>query len=63
MHHLTAGDPYPHLERGGSDGAVVFFSHHTSDGRLYETVNDDGSVASIVTIDSLITMWENRERG
>lgn len=58
-HHLTTGDPYPHLERGGPEGAVVFFSHHSVDGRLYEIVGDDGRVISTVTIDSLIAMWEN----
>ena len=52
-HHLTTG------ERGGPDGAVLFFSHHTDDGRLYEIVDDAGSVLSTVTIDSLITMWES----
>ena len=57
-HHLTPGDPYPHLERGGPDGAVLFFSHHTDDGRLYEIVDLDGRVLHTVTIDSLIESWE-----
>lgn len=60
QHHLTTGDPYPHLERGGPDGAIVFFSHHSPDGRLYEIVDLDGNVVSTVTIDSLIAMWESR---
>ena len=59
-HHLTPGDPNPHLERGGPDGAVVFFSHHTPDGRLYEIVDDDRNPVSVVTIDSLVAMWEHR---
>ncbi|MEI8001321.1 MAG: hypothetical protein WCI50_08210 [Actinomycetes bacterium] len=59
-HHLSTGDPYPHRERGGSDGAVVFFSHHAPDGRLYEIVDDDGAVVSTVTIDSLIALWDRR---
>jgi hypothetical protein len=58
-YHLTTGDPYPHLERGGPDGAVLFFSHHSDDGRLYEIVDDDGRVLSTVTIDSLISTWES----
>ena len=58
-HHLTTGDQYAHLERGGPEGAVLFFSHHTDDGRLYEIVDDAGNVLSTVTIDSLITMWES----
>ena len=59
-HHLTPGDPYPHRERGGPDGAVVFFSHHTTDGRLYEMVDDDGAVVHTVTLDSLVATWESR---
>jgi hypothetical protein len=57
-HHLTTGDAYPHLERGGPDGAVLFFSHHTPDGRLYEIVDEDGAVVHTVTVDSLIESWE-----
>jgi hypothetical protein len=57
-HHLTAGDAYPHLERGGPDGAVLFFSHHTTDGRLYEIVDLDGTVVHTVTLESLAASWE-----
>jgi hypothetical protein len=57
-HHLTPGDQYPHMERGGPDGALVFFSHHTIDGRLYEIVDEDGRVVNVVTIDSLVDTWE-----
>lgn len=59
-HHFTPGDANPHLERGGPDGAVLFFSHHSPDGRLYEIVDDDGDVVSTVTIDSLAASWEAR---
>ena len=58
-HHLTTGDPYPHLERGGPEGGVLFFSHHTVDGRLYEIVDDAGAVVATVTLDSLVASWEN----
>lgn len=58
-HHLMTGDQYPHLERGGPEGAVLFFSHHSDDGRLYEIVDDAGNALSTVTIDSLISMWES----
>jgi hypothetical protein len=57
-HHITTGDPYRHLERGGAEGAVLFSSHHTADGKLYEIVDDDGNPVATVTIDSLIEMWE-----
>ncbi|MFA5884831.1 MAG: hypothetical protein WDA60_13335 [Acidimicrobiia bacterium] len=59
-HHLTPGDANPHMERGGPDGAVLFFSHHTTDGRLYEIVDDDRNPVAVVTIDSLVAMWEGR---
>lgn len=59
-HHLTTGDPYPHLERGGPEGALLFFSHHTPDGRLYEIVDESGTVLHTVTLDSLVTMWDAR---
>ena len=57
-YHLTTGDKHPHMERGGPDGAIVFYSHHTTDGRLYELVDDDGNVIYVVTLDDLITSWE-----
>jgi len=57
-YHLTLGDPYPHMERGGPEGAVIFFSHHTEDGRLYEIVDEHQNPVSVVTIDSLAALWE-----
>jgi hypothetical protein len=57
-HHLTTGDAFPHLERGGPAGGVLFFSHHTTDGRLYEIVDLEGTVLHTVTLDSLIATWE-----
>ena len=46
------------MERGGPEGAVIFFSHHTTDGSLYEIVDAHQNPVSVVTIDSLVTMWE-----
>ncbi|HVM67041.1 MAG TPA: hypothetical protein VMU14_19390 [Acidimicrobiales bacterium] len=57
-YHLTSGDAYPHMERGGPQGAVIFFSHHSSDGSLYEIVDEDQNPLSVVTLDSLVAMWE-----
>ncbi|MDH3704629.1 MAG: hypothetical protein OES57_01085 [Acidimicrobiia bacterium] len=62
-HHLTTGDPHPHLERGGPDGALVFYSHHAPDGRLYELVDPDGRPVAVVSIESLLDTWENRPGG
>jgi hypothetical protein len=58
-HHLTTGDAYGHLERGGPEGALIFFSHHTTDGRLYESLDEQGRVERVVTLDSLIDAWES----
>jgi len=57
-YHLTTGDTHPHMERGGSDGALVFYSHHTNDGRLYELVDEKGEVIYVVTLDDLANAWE-----
>ena len=57
-YHLTTGDVHPHMERGGPNGAVVFYSHHTNDGRLYELVDEGGEVVFVVTLDDLVRAWE-----
>ena len=59
-YHLTNGDVHPHMERGGSNGALIFYSHHTKDGRLYELVDEDGKVVSVVTLDDLASGWESQ---
>ena len=59
-YHLTTGDTHPHLERGGSDGALVFYSHHTDDGSLYELVDEKGEVIYVVTLDDLADAWESQ---
>ena len=40
----------------------MFFSHHTTDGRLYEIVDTDGTVVHTVTLDSMVAAWEARPR-
>lgn len=57
-YHLTTGDKLPHMERGGPDGALVFYSHHTSDGRLYELVDENGEVIHVFTLDYIVRVWE-----
>lgn len=57
VHHLGTGEALPHLENGGRSGAVVFFSHHTDDGRLYEMLDEDGEVELTVTVESLAASW------
>jgi hypothetical protein len=47
------------MERGGDDGALIYYGHHTSDGRMYELLGDDLEVVHVVTIDEMIDTWEN----
>jgi hypothetical protein len=47
------------MERGGPDGASVFYSHHTTDGRLYELVDGAGGNVAVVTLDDLVDAWES----
>lgn len=51
---LTTAESMPHLERGGPDGGVVFFGAHSSDGLLYEIVDDQMKIVTNVTMESLL---------
>jgi hypothetical protein len=51
---LLLKEPLAHLEGGGPNGGLAFFGCHTTDGRLYELVDDDGGVLLDVTIDFLV---------
>ena len=55
---LTVGDTLPHLERGGAEGGVVFFGNHSSDGRLYEILDEKMKHIGDVTIESLVADWK-----
>ncbi len=55
---LTVGDGLPHLERGGEYGGVAFFGSHTTDGVLYEIIDEDMKVVADVTIESLVADWK-----
>ncbi len=55
---LTVGDALPHLERGGSEGGVAFFGNHSSNGLLYEILDEDAKVAAEITIEGLVADWE-----
>ena len=55
---LTVSDARPHLERGGPEGALVFFGNHSSDGRLYEIVDEAGKFIAEVTMESLVADWK-----
>lgn len=51
---LSVGDEHPHLERGGETGGMVFFANHSSNGQLYEIVDEDLKVVFDVTMNSLV---------
>ncbi|MBW2241293.1 MAG: hypothetical protein JRH01_04850 [Deltaproteobacteria bacterium] len=51
---LTVGDAYSHLERGGEEGGMAFFGNHSSDGRLYELLDEDLKLVFDVTMEVLI---------
>ena len=55
---LNLGDRPPHLERGGDDGAIVFFGGHHQDGILYELLAPDMKVITEVTIEGLVQDWK-----
>lgn len=55
---LTTGDQTPHLECGGPDGGIVFFSHHAADGRLYEIFDESMNLVAEVSMESLFANWK-----
>jgi hypothetical protein len=55
---LSTGDALPHLERGGSEGGLVFFGTHTRDGVLYEILGEDLKPLANVTIEGLLADWQ-----
>ena len=55
---LTVGDALPHLERGGEEGGLVFFGNHSSNGLLYEILDEDLKLVADVTMEVLITDWK-----
>ena len=55
---LTVGGALPHLECGGTEGGIAFFGNHSSNGLLYELLDEDGKVAVDVTMELLIADWQ-----
>jgi len=55
---LTVGDALPHLERGGEEGGVVFFGSHSSNGLLYEVLDEDLKLLADVTMEGLVADFE-----
>lgn len=57
-HRSSGADEFPHMERGGVEGATVFYSCYAPDGALFELLDDDLEVTHLVTIDNMIAGWE-----
>jgi hypothetical protein len=55
---LTVGDALPHLERGGPDGGIAFFGNHSSNGLLYELLDEDLKVVADITMEGLLADWQ-----
>jgi len=55
---LSVGDALPHYERGGGEGGLVFFGNHSSDGLLYEVLDEDLKLVVNVTMELLIADWQ-----
>ncbi len=55
---LTVGDALPHLERGGEEGGITFFGNHSSNGLLYEILDEDLKVIVDVTMEGLVADWK-----
>ncbi len=55
---LTVGDALPHLERGGAEGGITFFGNHSSNGLLYEILDEDLKVAAEITMEGLVADWK-----
>ncbi len=55
---LTVGDGLPHLERGGEEGGIAFFGNHSSNGLLYEILDEDLKLVADVTMEVLIADWK-----
>ena len=51
-------DHHVHREFAGPDGALVLFHLKTDDGRLVEQLNNDGSVARVLTQEQLERSWQ-----
>jgi hypothetical protein len=55
---LTVGEALPHLERGGENGGLVFFGNHSSDGLLYDILDEDLQLVANVTMETLVADWK-----
>ncbi len=43
-----------HMERGGPEGATIFFAMQSKDGRIFETLDKDMNVLATATIENML---------
>jgi hypothetical protein len=55
---LTTDTGLPHIERGGPDGAIVFFGNHAADGRLYEIFDEAMNRVADISMATLFATWQ-----
>jgi len=54
-HYVSNPAHEVHMEHAGSEGSMVFFSMQSADGRLFEILDKNENILSVVTIDSLVS--------
>ncbi len=59
---LTVGDALPHLECGGPEGGLAFFSNHSRDGLLYELYDENMKMVLDVTMEALVADWKENAK-
>ena len=59
---LSVGDALPHYECGGPAGGLAFFSNHSSNGLLYEVLDEQLHLIVNVTMELLIADWQENAR-
>jgi len=57
-HRSSGPDEFGHMERGGDEGALIYYQCQSDDGRLFEFLDDKLNVINEVTLDSIIESWE-----
>ena len=50
----TGPDAHPHMERGGPNGALIYYGCYAPDGRLFEFLDDDLTVTTVVTLEYMV---------
>ena len=55
--HMPDGDV--HMERGGLGGATILFNLYSPDGRLTQTLDEQGNVLKTVTIRNVLKKFAN----